>query len=176
MRALLPHAARPPPHPPSTAATTSRRAHPPPPRGFSRIPFESLDFDPLPPRRRRPRRPRRRRDEDDEEEDDEIYDPADADDGQDIDRAAAAASSPVEAEYGLMDETVLPGTQVARMKDLQAEAEQRRDAHFAMYRAHSWKANILSAVVLICTTAGGTSGLISLTMGGEGAGEGGEAG
>ena len=52
------------------------------------------------------------------------------------------------------------------MQDLQAQAEARRDVHWRMYRAHTWKANILSTVILLCTTGGGTSGLISLAAGG----------
>ena len=134
-------------------------------RAFSRVPFESLDFEPAP---RRRRRPRRRRPDDEDDEDDFFAEEEEDEDG---------LASPVDPPPSLTD-AALPGTQVARLKDLQAESEARRDAHFAMYRAHSWKANLLSSVVLICTTAGGTSGLISLTssMGGGGGAAGGSTG
>jgi hypothetical protein len=63
-----------------------------------------------------------------------------------------------------------PGTQAARLRDLQAASAARRDVHWAMYRAHSAKANLLATAVLLCTTAGGTSGLVSLLGSGGGGG------
>ena len=66
------------------------------------------------------------------------------------------------------DLAAAPGTQAARLRDLQAAAAARRDVHWAMYRAHSAKANLLATAVLLTTTAGGTSGLVSLVGGGGG--------
>lgn len=156
MRALPPGraaAARPPLRQPPHLLTAARS--PPPPRGYSRIPLEELDPFGPPRRRRRRRRPR---DGDDDADGDGVdYAEFEEGDGEDID-AASRPDTPLS-----LSPDALPGTQVARLQSLQAEAEARRDAHFAMYRAHSWKANLLSAIVLICTTAGGTSGLISLT-------------
>ena len=108
-----------------------------------------------PPRRRRRRR--RHPDDDDANGDGVDYDDFEEGDGDEID-AASRGDTPLS-----LCADALPGTQVARLRSLQAEAEARRDTHFTMYRAHSWKANLLSAIVLVCTTAGGTSGLISLT-------------
>jgi len=146
MRAAARHRVLPAPR----GAQRARRA-PTPPRagdrgGFSRVPFDVFDAPP-------PSRRRRRRDDDDGE------------------AAWEVAADDPDVDYGITDEAT-PGTQVARMQALQAEAEARRDAHFAMHRAHSLKASLLSAVVLVCTTAGGTSGLISLTADRSGGGGG----
>ena len=145
----------------SPSSLGRRTAAPLPPHGYSRVPFESLDpFEP-PPRRRR----RRRRHPDDEADGDGVdYGDFEEGDGDEID-AASSGDTPLS-----LSADALPGTQVARLRSLQEEAEARRDAHFTMYRAHSWKANLLSAIVLVCTTAGGTSGLISLTANSGGGG------
>jgi hypothetical protein len=78
------------------------------------------------------------------------------------------SSSPLVPDDALL--AAAPGTQAARLRDLQAAAAARRDVHWAMYRAHSAKANLLATAVLLCTTAGGTSGLVSLIGGGPGGG------
>jgi len=78
--------------------------------------------------------------------------------------AERASSSPLAPDDALLASA--PGTQAARLRDLQAAAAARRDLHWAMYRAHSAKANLLATAVLLSTTAGGTSGLVSLVGGG----------
>jgi len=171
----------------------------PPRSSFSRIPFESLDYervsdDELRRRRRKrrkqaaaaaaaaaaARRRRKHRGEDDEDDDDEddaaLLDQLDAlEDHDDDDESEKhryeddsfeddedSSGLPPGFPMGPTSSSALPGTQVARLKDLAAQSAARRDFHFAFYRAHSAKSNLLSAVVLVCTTAGGTSGLISL--------------
>ena len=146
---------------PSTSTSTSSRLLPSPPRSsFSRIPFESLDYDRASDaeRRRRRRKARRRRhddDEDDEDDDDDEEDYSDDAFNDDEDASGLEPGFPSAA---------LPGSQVARLKDLAAQSAARRDFHWVSYRAQSAKSNLLSVIVLGCTTAGGTSGLISLTQ------------
>ena len=169
---------------PFSTPTLFLRPLPSPPRSsFSRIPIESLDYDRASDNERRKRRrsSRRHNDDDDEDEDGEgEYEDDDFGDGGGERRRSSSSSSSSKRGYsddsfnddedasGLQPDfppAALPGSQVARLKDLAAQSAARRDFHWRYYKAQSAKSNLLSAVVLACTTAGGTSGLISLTQG-----------
>ena len=139
---------------------------PPARSSFSRIPIESLDYDRASDNDRRRRRARRRRHDDEEEEEDE--DEEEDDDGERRKRSYSDASFNDDEDASGLEPgfpgAALPGSQVARLKDLAAQSSLKRDIHWRFYKAHSAKSNLLSAIVLACTTAGGTSGLISLTQ------------
>ena len=165
------------PTPTPTPSSSRRRLPLPPARSsFSRIPIESLDYERASDGDRRRRKAARRRrhedDDDDDEHDDDghdaDYDDADFGDGERKRKPYSDASfSDDEDASGLepgFPDAALPGSQVARLKDLAAQSAARRDYHWRYYKAQSAKSNLLSAVVLACTTAGGTSGLISLTQ------------
>ena len=132
-----------------SSSSSSRRLLLPPARSsFSRIPIESLDYDRASDNERRRRRAaRRRRHEDDDDDDDgdegDEYDDADFGDGEKKRRAYSdAAFNDDEDASGLEPSfpgTALPGSQVARLKDLAAQSAARRDFHWRYYKAQSAK-------------------------------------